>query len=125
MIRGEHDSVDAAQDHLAPGYELCVAQKGVDFAVFQACQQVVDGAFQTGVLNLGLQEGGVSLQTYDDRTSADVNSVMRQYEQMIISGEVVPPVDDATLASFVAPEMPAMASPVASPMASPESTPTA
>lgn len=117
--------VDAAQDHLAPGYELCVAQKGVDFAVFQACEQVVNGSFQTGVLNLGLAEGGVSLQTYEGRTAADVDAMMRQYEQMIISGAVVPPVDDATLASFVAPEMPAMASPVASPMASPEATPTA
>lgn len=120
--------VDTAQDHLAPGYELCVAQKGVDFAVYQGCEQVVNGTFETGVFNLGLSEGGVSLQTYDGRTRPDVDAMARQYEAMIIEGTLVPPVDDATLASFVAPEMPEpmdMASPVASPMASPEATPTA
>jgi basic membrane protein A len=109
--------VDTAQDHLAPGYELCVAQKGVDFAVYQACQQVVDGNFVTGVQNLGLAEGGVSMVTYEGRTTEETNALMRGYQQAIIDGTIVPPVDDDTLAAFEIPEQPAPieATPEASP----------
>lgn len=121
--------VDTSQDHLAPGYELCVAQKGVDFAVYTASKQVSEGRFETGVFNLGLAEGGVSLQAIEGRASADAIALARVYEQMIIAGTIVPPVDDATLATFVVPEMAGLASPVASPaaspVASPEATPTA
>ena len=122
--------VDTAQDQLAPGYELCVAQKGVDFAVYTASKQVVDGNFQTGVLNLGLAEGGVSLQAVEGRASVESIALARAYEALIIDGTIVPPVDDATLASFVAPERPSasaspVASPEASPVGSPEATPTA
>ena len=110
--------VDTAQDHLAPGYELCVAQKGVDFAVYQGCQQIVDGNFATGVLNLGLAEGGVSMVTYEGRTAEDVNALMRGYQQAIIDGTIVPPVDDDALAAFQIPEQPAPIE--ATPEASPE-----
>jgi basic membrane protein A len=40
--------VDTSQDHLATGYELCVGNKGVDFAVWDACRMLVEGDFQTG-----------------------------------------------------------------------------
>lgn len=111
--------VDTAQDHLAPGYELCVAQKGVDFAVFEACRQLVEGNFETGILNLGLAEGGVSMVTYEGRTTEEANALMRGYQQAIIDGTIVPPVDDDTLASFEIPEQPAPieATPEASPSA--------
>lgn len=109
--------VDTAQDHLAPGYELCVAQKGVDFAVFEACKQVAEGNFETGILNLGLAEDGVSMVTYEGRTSEEANALMRGYQQAIIDGTIVPPVDDDTLATFEVPEQPAPieATPEASP----------
>ena len=122
--------VDTSQDHLAPGYELCVAQKGVDFAVFNAAKQITEGTFQTGILNLGLAEGGVSLQAIEGRASAESIALARAYEALIVDGTIVPPVDDDTLASFVVPATPEVsaspvASPEASPMASPEATPTA
>ncbi|MDQ2683754.1 MAG: BMP family ABC transporter substrate-binding protein, partial [Chloroflexota bacterium] len=115
--------VDAAQDHLAPGYELCVAQKGVDFAVYRGCQQIVEGNFQTGIQNLGLAEGGVSMVTYEGRTTEEANALMRGYQQAIIDGTIVPPVDDDTLAAFEIPEQPEpiAATPEASPDSSPES----
>jgi basic membrane protein A len=111
--------VDTAQDHLAPGYELCVAQKGVDFAVFEGCRQVAEGNFETGILNLGLAEGGVSMVTYEGRTTEETNAIMRGYQQAIIDGSIVPPVDDDTLATFEIPEQP---EPIeATPEASPSS----
>jgi basic membrane protein A len=99
--------VDTAQDHLAPGYELCVAQKGVDFAVHQAVGQIADGSFQPGLLDLGLSEGGVSMIMYEGRVPADVAALTIGYQQAIIDGTIVPPVDDDTLAAFVVPEAPA------------------
>jgi basic membrane protein A len=110
--------VDTAQDHLAPGFELCVAQKGVDFAVYRGCQQVLEGNFETGIQNLGLAEGGVSMVTYEGRTTEEANALMRGYEQAIIDGTIVPPVDDDTLAAFEVPEQPAPIE--ATPEASPE-----
>ena len=99
--------VDAAQDHLAPGYELCVAQKGVDFAVHQAVGQISDGTFQPGLLDLGLIEGGVSIVMYEGRVPADVAALTIGYQQAIVDGTIVPPVDDDTAAAFVVPEAPA------------------
>ncbi len=99
--------VDAAQDHLAPGYELCVAQKGVDFAVHQACGQIADGSFVGGTLDLGLSEGGVSIVMYEGRVPEDVAAQTLGYQQAIIDGTITPPVDDDTLAAFEVPEAPA------------------
>jgi len=99
--------VDTAQDHLAPGYELCVAQKGVDFAVYAACKSIVDGDFKTGTQNLGLSEGGVSIVMYQDRVPADVAALAHGYEKAIIDGTIVPPVDDDTAKTFTVPEAPA------------------
>jgi basic membrane protein A len=113
--------VDAPQDHLAPGYELCVAKKGVDVAVFDGCKQVVDGDFKTGTLNLGLEEGGVSMVMYEDRVPADVQAQVHGYQQAIIDGTIVPPVDDDTLKTFQVPEKPAPIE--ATPSASPEASP--
>lgn len=107
--------VDTAQDHLAPGYELVVAQKGVDFAVFQACKQAAEGAFQAGVINYDLASGGVSLVSYEDRVPAEITGVALAYGEMIKSGELVVPVDDETAGTFtpVAEPAPMMATPSA------------
>lgn len=109
--------VDTAQDHLAPGYELCVGNKGVDFAVYKGCQEVVDGNFETGVITYDLKSGGIGLTLYPDRTSAEVGDLARGYQQAIIDGTIVPPTTDEELASFVVPEQPApiAATPEASP----------
>lgn len=111
--------VDTAQDHLAPGYELCVAQKGVDFAVYTACEQVDGDGLETGVVNYDLASGGVSLSVYADRPAAQFEGLARAYEAMLKDGSLVAPVDDETLAAFVAPAEPAPleVAPAASPTA--------
>jgi basic membrane protein A len=111
--------VDTAQDHLAPGYELCVGNKGVDFAVFEACKQVVDGNFKGGILTYDLKSGGIGLTLYPDRTPVEVGDLARGYEKAIIDGAIVPPTTDEELTAFVVPERP---EPIpATPEASPES----
>jgi basic membrane protein A and related proteins len=97
---------DTDQSHLAPGYQLAVAQKGVDFAVYRACEQVVAGEFEPGINDLGLAEGGVSLQTPEDHVPDDVLNIAAAYEEMILDGTLVVPTTDDELAAFEAPEMP-------------------
>lgn len=111
--------VDAAQDHLAPGYELIVAQKGVDFAVKTACQQIVEGNFATGVITFDLASGGVGMVFYEGRTAVETDDLVRGYQQAIIDGTIVSPTTDEELAAFVVPEQPA---PIP---ATPEATPAA
>lgn len=109
---------DTDQDHLAPGFQLAVAQKGVDTAVLLACQQLVDGNFETGIRNLGLAEGGVSLQTPGDRVPEDILAMAMAYEEMILDGSLVVPTTDEEYEAWEAPEMPeAGASPAATPAA--------
>jgi basic membrane protein A and related proteins len=109
---------DTSQDHLAPGQELCTAQKGVDFAAYNACKDEVEGTFTGGAINYTLASGGVSLQTIPGRVPDDIVALASAYEKLIIDGTLVVPVDDDTLAAFVPPAVPTVeASPVASPAA--------
>ena len=110
--------VDTTQDHLAPGYELCVGNKGVDFAVKEACRMIVEGNFETGVITYDLPSGGIDLSLYEDRTPKDVNDLARGYKQAIIDGTIVPPTTDEELTAFEVPEQPAPIE--ATPEASPE-----
>lgn len=107
---------DTTQDHLAPGRELCTAQKGVDFAVYEGCKAVKEGTFKGGTQNLGLKEGGVSLQDQYNRVAPELMALARAYEKLIIDGSLVVPVDYDTLAAFTPPPTPEVeASPAASP----------
>jgi basic membrane protein A len=107
---------DTTQDHLAPGHELCVAQKGVDFAVYSGCKAAVDGTFKGGPQDLGLKEGGVSLQDPNHKLSPEITAITDAFTQQIIDGSLVVPVDDDTLKAFQPPAIPS-ATPVASPTA--------
>jgi basic membrane protein A len=109
---------DTSQDHLAPGRELCTAQKGVDFAVYTAAKDETEGTFSGGPINYNLASGGVSLQVIEGRVPAELLALAQAYQAMIVSGELVVPVDDETLAAFVPPAEPTVeASPAASPTA--------
>jgi basic membrane protein A and related proteins len=106
---------DADQDHLAPGFQLCYAAKGVDYAVYSTIEQVTTGEFSGGIKNLGLAEGGVALGNPQGKVSEEIMAVVAKYEAAIIEGTVVPPTSEEELASF---------EPTA-PDALPEATPTA
>lgn len=97
---------DTSQDHLAPGQELCTAQKGVDFAVYTGCKDISESAFTAGVITYTLKTGGVSLQFIEGRVPAELVGLARAYEKMIVDGTLTPPVDDDTLAAFTPPAEP-------------------
>ncbi|HET8524432.1 MAG TPA: BMP family ABC transporter substrate-binding protein [Thermomicrobiales bacterium] len=107
---------DVDQDHLAPGYQLCVSSKGVDVAVFDTIKSVVDGNFEPGPKTLGLKENGVGLETPNNRVPADIMAVVEQYKQAIIAGQFTVPTTEDELKAF---QPPAVGTPVASPAASP------
>ncbi len=110
---------DVTQDHLAPGFELCTARKGVDFAVYEGVQQVVEGTFAGGVFNLGINEGGVAFEDATNKVPEEVKGLIAAYQQMIVDGSLVVPATDEELEAFEAPPIPdpIEVSPVASPPA--------
>lgn len=117
-------AADVDQSQLGAQYQLCVARKGVDFAVFRVAKEEVDGQFKGGVQNLGLKEGGVDLSNVATTVPANIVQVAADYKAAIIAGKVQVPADDAAFKAFkpVPPEEVAgMATPAASPAATPGS----
>jgi basic membrane protein A and related proteins len=97
---------DVTQDHLAPGFELAVSRKGVDNAVYEGVKSFVEGTFETGTVTLGIAEGGVGFEDPNDRVPADVEALVKAYEALIVSGELVVPSTDEEFEAFVAPPVP-------------------
>ncbi|AOZ92106.1 BMP family lipoprotein [Paenibacillus crassostreae] len=66
--------------------------KGVDAAVKRVSQEVVDGTFKGGTVELGLAEDGVGIaKTSDKNVPADVIALVEEYKAKIISGEITVP----------------------------------
>ena len=107
---------DTDQSQLGAEQQLCVVNKGVDIALYAAAQQVVDGSFEGGVLDLGLANDGMGLTTPGDQVPADVLAVVDQYREAIVAGEFEVPASRDELETF---EAPVLGSPTASPAATP------
>ena len=103
---------DVTQDHLAPGFELCVSRKGVDFAVYEGCRQVVEGTFEGGIHNLGLKEGGVGFEDPNNRVPEEVKGFIRAYQKMILDGTLTVPTTDEEFDAFTK-NLPPLATPIA------------
>ncbi len=58
--------VDADQDYIKPGFILTSMMKRVDQGVFTAAKQAKEGTFKGGILELGLNEGGIALSKVED-----------------------------------------------------------
>lgn len=86
--------VDADQWSEAPGRILTSMTKQVDVAVFEAVRRLRDGAWQGGVLQLGLKEGGVDY-VFDEHNFALIGSSVRerveQLRKEIIAGKIKVP----------------------------------
>jgi basic membrane protein A len=99
-------AADTDQSQLGAEHQLVVATKGVDTAVYTVAEQVVNGAFQGGILDLGLAEGGVGLESPGGFISEEDLALIDRYRQAIIDGTIVVPADRDQLAAFepLAPE---------------------
>jgi basic membrane protein A len=106
-------AADRDQSQLGAEFQLLVAEKGVDTALYFGAQQVVEGTFQGGVTSLGLAEGGVGLGSPNEAIPQDVLDVAAAYEQAIIDGSLVVPADEEELAAFTPVPLESIATPTA------------
>lgn len=119
-------AADTDQSQLGAEYQLCVATKGVDTAVYLVSQQVAEGTFQAGIQDLGLTEEGVGLGSVASVVAPETVTVAEAYQEAIIAGDITVPADDEQLAAYqyTTPEqLGVQASPAASPVGSPEASP--
>ena len=93
-------AADTDQSQLGAEHQLAVATKGVDTAVYTVSEQVANGAFQGGVQELGLAEGGVGLESPGGFLSDEDQAIIDRYRQAIIDGTIVVPADRDQLAAF-------------------------
>lgn len=116
-------AADRDQAELGEDVQLAAVIKGIDTGVYDSIKSVQDDTFQSGTNNLGILDMGISLGAIHSSVPEDVLAVIDAYSAAISAGDITPPVDDDTLASFelVAPD--AIPGGSASPAASPEASP--
>lgn len=97
--------VDKDQDGESPGRVLTSMVKRVDSAVFEVCEKVAQGKFQSGEVVLGLKEGGVGLSELKftkEKIPAEVLTKLDALKQDIIDGKIHPPTTAQTYQDFMA-----------------------
>ncbi|MGH4118343.1 BMP family lipoprotein [Clostridium sp.] len=90
--------VDMDQSLTVPEYAsviLSSMMKRVDTATYNASKSIVDGTFKGGsVITLGLKEEGVGIAaTSDKNVPKDVLDIVKTYQDKVIAGEIVVPVN--------------------------------
>jgi basic membrane protein A len=83
--------VDSNQNHLQPGSVLTSMVKRVDVAVYEAFKSAKDGTWKTGVVVLGLKEGGVGYAVDQYNRSLITPDMERRLEEAradIIAGKI-------------------------------------
>jgi basic membrane protein A len=96
--------VDSDQDMLAEGFVLTSMVKRVDEAVFQTIKDLKDGKFSAGETVYDLKSGGVGLTEMKftkDRIGVENLAKVKEIETKIVSGEIKPPTDLASLEAFL------------------------
>lgn len=88
--------VDANGNHLVPGLVLTSIIKGVELAVYQTIQAVVEDNFTGGIKLYGLKEGGIEYivdANNQGLLSAEILKRVEELKKRIIDGEIVPPAE--------------------------------
>ena len=86
--------VDASGNHLAPGLVLTSMIKGVELAIYQTIQHVVEESFTGGTKVYGVKEGGIEYIVDKHNSHLLSNEILEQVEALkrkIIAGEIVVP----------------------------------
>ena len=97
--------------------------KGIDTGVYDSIKSVQDDTFEGVIHNLGIADSGISLGAIHSSVSEENLAIIEAYSAAISSGDLVPPVDDDTLAAFEPVSPDAIPGGDASPAASPEASP--
>jgi basic membrane protein A len=83
--------VDSNQNHLASGSVLTSMLKRVDVAAYQTFMDAYNGEFTTGILSLGIAEGGIDWAV-DEHNQAlvegDIEAAVNKARDAIVSGAV-------------------------------------
>lgn len=98
--------VDMDQDSLAPGKVLTSMVKRVDTACFAAIEDTVRGRFTSGVVSLGIKEGGIGLSEMrytKSKVPAQVMAELEKYSNALRDGKFKVPTSLDELAKFKAP----------------------
>ncbi len=75
---------------------LTSMMKRVDVAVYDVSKSLIDGTFQGGsIIELGIAENGVGLPENNPNVPEEVLTKVKEFEQKIISGEIVVPSERA------------------------------
>jgi basic membrane protein A and related proteins len=115
-------AADQDQSELGAEFQLAAVIKKLDTGVYGACEMVLNDSFESGAHDIGIAEDGVGIDFFHESVAQDIQDTIAAYSAAIGDGSVVPPLDDATLETFVAvppADVGASASPAASPEASP------
>ena len=86
--------IDSNGNHLAPGLVLTSIIKGVELAIYQTIQHVVEGNFTDGTKIYGIKEGGIEYivdQHNRDLLSKEILERVEELKRKIIAGEIVVP----------------------------------
>ena len=74
--------------------------KRVDTATYTMAKAIVDGNFESKILDLGVKEEGVGYSDGGNNVSAEVKAVVEKYKQAIIDGTIVVPTSEEELKAF-------------------------
>ncbi len=101
--------VDSDQDYMAPGRVLTSMIKHVDYAVWLSIKSVMENTFKSGIVELGVKEGGVGLSPMKytkNIVPADVLNKVETLKKMIAEGKFEVPDSRDKLNTFVPPQVP-------------------
>lgn len=100
--------VDSDQDYIAPGKVLTSMIKHVDYAVWLSIKSVIENTFVSGIVELGVKEGGVGispLKYTKDKIPSEVLTKVETLKQKIANGEIVVPATREDFDKFVPPQI--------------------
>lgn len=101
--------VDSDQDYMAPGNVLTSMIKHVDYAVWLSIKSVVENTFKSGIVELGVKEGGVGLSPMKytkNMIPAEVLNKVEKLKKMIADGTFTVPDSKEKLTGWVPPQVP-------------------
>jgi basic membrane protein A len=96
-------AADKDQSQLGAEFQLFVITKSLAAATYTTAQHAVEGTFAAGVQDVGLNEGGMGIETPGDKVPADVLARVEPYRQAILDGTLKVPATRDELETFEAP----------------------